>query len=99
MGRNVEDANTYRIGHPLAQRVLERCIVLETPFRGTSLRLNKEWQTSLILEPHVGESGWLVCARFTVQSFEAEDRILFAGVRDDGDRSSRCLQAALRPVC
>lgn len=25
MGKRVEDANTYRIGHPLAQRILDRC--------------------------------------------------------------------------
>ena len=29
MGSNVEDANTYRVGHPLAQRVLEQCLALE----------------------------------------------------------------------
>ena len=31
MGRNVEDANTYHIGHALAQRVLEQCCSLDTP--------------------------------------------------------------------
>ena len=40
---------------------------------------------SAILEPHVGQSGWLVCTKFSVESFEAEDHILFAGVRDDGE--------------
>jgi superfamily II DNA or RNA helicase len=85
MGRNVEDANTYRIGHPLAQRVLEQCIALDTPSVELRFDLTKSGKHLSILEPHIGESGWLMCAKFTVQSFEAEDRILFAGVRDHGD--------------
>lgn len=31
MGKGVEDANTYRVGHPLAQRVLERGKALIPP--------------------------------------------------------------------
>jgi len=31
MGKSVEDVNTYRVGHPLAQRILEHCLELPTP--------------------------------------------------------------------
>jgi hypothetical protein len=31
MGKEVEDANVYRVGHPLAQKVLERAMATETP--------------------------------------------------------------------
>ena len=37
-----------------------------------------------ILEPHQGQAGWIICAKLSIESFEAEDRILLAGVRDDG---------------
>ncbi len=84
MGRNVEDANTYRIGHPLAQRVLVRCLALETPPAELSFRLSTSGKRMAILESHVGHAGWLLCSKFSVESFEAEDHILFAGVRDDG---------------
>ena len=84
MGRNVEDANTYRIGHPLAQRVLDRCLALETPPAEMNFRLSTSGRRMAILEPHVGHAGWLLCSKFSVESFEAEDHILFAGVRDDG---------------
>ena len=30
-GKNVEDANLYRIGHALAQRIIEKCKDLATP--------------------------------------------------------------------
>jgi superfamily II DNA or RNA helicase len=85
MGRNVEDANTYRVGHPLAQRVLEKCQALETPPAELRFNLSKSGKRIAILEPHAGQSGWLVCAKFSINAFEAEDHILFAGVRDDGE--------------
>ncbi len=84
MGRDVEDANTYRIGHPLAQRVLERCLALETPPAELQFNLSRSGKRIAVLEPHTGQSGWLLCAKFSVESFETEDHILFAGIRDDG---------------
>ena len=84
MGRNVEDANTYRIGHPLAQRVLDKCLRLDTPSVELRFDLSKSGKRLSILEPHLGQSGWLLCSKFAVESFEAEEHILFAGVRDDG---------------
>ena len=84
MGRNVEDANTYRIGHPLAQRVLDMCLHLDTPSVELRFDLSKSGKRLSILEPHLGQSGWLLCCKFAVESFEAEEHILFAGVRDDG---------------
>ena len=84
MGRNVEDANIYRIGHPLARRVLEQCCSLDTPPVELRFSLDGSGKRIAILEPHVGHSGWLVCAKLSVDSFEAEDHLLLAGVRDDG---------------
>jgi len=37
-----------------------------------------------VLEAHTGQSGWLLCTKFSVEAFEVEDHILFAGIRDDG---------------
>lgn len=84
MGRNVEDANTYRIGHPLAQRVLDQCLHLDTPSVELRFDLSNSGKRLSILEPHIGQSGWLLCCKFAVESFEAEEHVLFAGVRDDG---------------
>ncbi len=85
MGRNVEDANTYRVGHPLAQRVLEQCLALETPPVELRFNLSESGKRLAVLEPHTGQSGWLLCTKFSVEAFEVEDHILFAGVRDDGE--------------
>lgn len=84
MGKQVEDANTYRVGHPLAQRVLDRCRALATPPVELRFELNRNAKKIAILEAHRGHSGWLLCSRLSIESFEAEDHILLAGVRDDG---------------
>ena len=84
MGRSGEDANTYRVGHPLAQRVLGKCLHLDTPAAELHFNLSKSGKRLSALEPHIGQSGWLVCSKFTVDSFESEEHILFAGVQDDG---------------
>jgi len=85
MGRNVEDANTYRVGHPLAQHVLEQCLALETPPAELRFNLSQSGKRLAVLEPQTGQSGWLLCTKFSVEAFEVEDHILFAGVRDDGE--------------
>jgi superfamily II DNA or RNA helicase len=84
MGKRTEDANTYRAGHPLAQRVL--ALGRELPATPTEVAFH--YRTSgrkiAVLEPLVGASGWLSCVHLTVQGMEAEDALLLAGLADDG---------------
>jgi hypothetical protein len=84
MGKNVEDANTYRVGHPLAQQVLQSCCVLPTPKVELSFRLSGSGKRIAVLESLPSRSGWLTCSRFTLNGFETEDHILLSGIQDDG---------------
>ncbi len=84
MGRNVEDANTYRLGHPLAQQVIEKCLHLDTPAVDLLFDLTNSGKRISVLQPYVGQSGWLRCCKFAVESFEAEEHVLLTGVCDDG---------------
>jgi ERCC4-related helicase len=84
LGKRVEDANTYRIGHPLAQRILASCKALPSEpgevlfdYSGSNRRI-----TSLAVLR--GKAGWLTCVRVGITAFETEDHLLFAGVTDDG---------------
>jgi hypothetical protein len=84
MGKGVEDANTYRVGHPLAQRILDRARTLrlssvEVTFDYTGSRKN-----IAVLEPLRQQRGWLVCVRLTINALEAEDLLLLAGLDDNG---------------
>jgi superfamily II DNA or RNA helicase len=84
MGKNVEDANIYRVGHPLAQQVLRVCCDLPTPKVDLRFDLKNSGKHIAILESLSARSGWLACARFTLGGFETEDHILLAGVLDNG---------------
>lgn len=84
LGKKAEDSNTYRVGHPLAQKLIAQCKAkpLETAhivfrYTGTGKKIS-------VLDNLVGKTGWLVCRQQTIQSFETEDHILLAAVTADG---------------
>lgn len=84
MGKAVEDANTYRVGHPLAQRVLERGKALELPPVEVTFEYSGSGKNIAILEPLRGKGGWLVCTRLTLSALETEDQLILAGLTDEG---------------
>lgn len=84
MGRHVEDGHVFRIGHPLAQRIITDAANMELPraeisfnYSGSSLKVS-------ILEPLIGKSGYLSLSRLSVESFEEEDHLIFSAITDDG---------------
>jgi ERCC4-related helicase len=84
MGRNVADANTYRIGHPLAQRLIEQARGLDTPPAVLRFDYSGSGKNIAVLTPLVGQSGWLVCQRLSVEAVESEDELLWVGFTDAG---------------
>ncbi|MGE5553929.1 MAG: SNF2-related protein [Betaproteobacteria bacterium] len=84
MAKGVEDANTYRVGHPLAQHVLELGKRLITPPAELVFDYTGSGKNIAILEPILGRDGWLACTRLSMSALETEDRLVFAGITDDG---------------
>lgn len=84
MGRNGEDANTYRIGHPLARRIIEQCKNFENNNLEVTFNLSGHIPRIASLERFAGKSGTLVCRLFTIESMETEDHIIMAGFTGDG---------------
>jgi ERCC4-related helicase len=84
VGRNVEDANRYRVGHPLAQRIIEQCKALTTEPTELVFQYSSSGKNISILDSLVGRSGWLAASAMTVTAFETEDHVLLAGCTDDG---------------
>ncbi|SKA85692.1 Helicase conserved C-terminal domain-containing protein [Prosthecobacter debontii] len=82
-GKNVEDANLYRVGHPLAQRIIESCQKLETP--DAEVVFSASGRNIAALDALKGKSGWLSACVLTVSAFETEDHLLLAGRTDDGE--------------
>jgi len=84
MGKRVEDANTYRVGHPLAQRILEHCKDLDTPPVEVCFDYSGSGKRIALLDGLVGRQGWLMCSRLTIRTFDTEDHLLFAATQENG---------------
>jgi ERCC4-related helicase len=84
MGRAVDDANTYRLGHPLAQRILAGAMSASTPDCEATFDLTSSGRNVAILQPLVGKSGWLCVEQLTVSAIDAEDEIVYTAHVDDG---------------
>ena len=85
MGKKVEDANTYRVGHPLAQRLLAQAKALAVQSGDVIFRYPESGKNITILEPLKGKSGWLMCMHGTLTALETEDHLILAGVTDSGE--------------
>lgn len=85
LGKRVEDANTYRIGHPLAQRILSLCKELPTETKEIRFNYQSSGKRIAVVESLVGKGGWMLCSRATLTAFETEDHLLFGGLTDGGD--------------
>ncbi|MGV8027086.1 MAG: SNF2-related protein [Anaerolineaceae bacterium] len=84
MGAQVNGANTYRVGHPLAQRILDQAKKLLTLCTEVIFDYTTSGKHIAALESLVGKSGWINCARFSVTALETEDHLLLVGFTEDG---------------
>ena len=80
-----EDVNLYRVGHPLAQRVLADA--KEKTLSGAEVVFHHRDSGKPIaaLDSLAGQSGWLTGAWLRVNALEAEDHILLSGLTDTGE--------------
>lgn len=85
VGKDVSDANTYRIGHPLAQRVIEAAFKLTPEPSEVTFDYSGTRKNISIVGDLVGKSGYLLCAKLTMTALETEDKLVMVGVTDDGE--------------
>lgn len=85
LGKNVEDANTYRVGHPLAQRLLAQAKALAVSPAEVIFDYTTGGRNIAILASLIGNAGWLTCSRLSVQSLDTEEHLILAGVADSGE--------------
>ncbi len=100
IGKNIDDANTYRIGHPLAQHIIKKC--KEYPSENSELVFNYSSSSKKIsiLEPLLSHSGWLTLSMLTISSFEVEDHLILSAVTNDGAEleSEQCIRLFSLPA-
>ncbi|MCB9192188.1 MAG: DEAD/DEAH box helicase family protein [Flavobacteriales bacterium] len=79
-----DDTNIYRVGHPLAQRIIAGCKQQKLNPCELTFQVTGATPKVSILETLVGKSGWLQVSCLTIASFETEEHLLFSGVLEDG---------------
>jgi superfamily II DNA or RNA helicase len=86
LGREVADANLYRVGHPIARKVIEKAVALDTPAVHVDFDYAGSGKNIAILQPLLAHSGYLVLAKLTLEALEqAEDHLVFAACTDAGE--------------
>jgi superfamily II DNA or RNA helicase len=84
VGKSVPEANTYRIGHPLAKCVIAKAIASNLPAANIVFDYAGARRNISVLQRLVGSSGYLCCSKVTFTALETEDRLILAGMTDDG---------------
>lgn len=80
-----ENANLYRVGHPLAHKVIDKCKHAKLPLQELIFDYSGSGKIITILDSLKGKSGWLQAQQLSLSSFEEEDHVLFAALDDDGN--------------
>ena len=83
--RRTGEAHLYRLNHPLAEAMLERAKGRDLPAAEIQLAYSDHEGKITLLEPLVGQSGWLTLSLFSVESLDqAEDHLIIVATTDDG---------------
>ena len=84
LGKPNTEAHVYRMGHPLAQTVLEKAKEKELPNASLTFDLTGYVGNVSILDVLKGKQGWLSALAVSVDSFESSDYVIAFGQTDDG---------------
>lgn len=83
--RRTGEAHTYRSNHPLAEALLVRAKARDLPVQEVQFCYADYDGRISVLKEHLGKSGWLTAACFTVEALDqTEDHLLLAAVTEDG---------------
>lgn len=89
IGRAIDDSNVYRIGHPLAQRIIEECKKQELP----SVELTFDYTNTIkkisTLVPYVGQSGYMLGRVLSVTSFDVEEFVQLSAITQSSNVLSK----------
>lgn len=84
LGSDEGDVNLYRVGHPLAQRIIEECKALAPQSAHLEFEFSNSGRQIAILAPLVGKRGLLKVVKYTFDSFEPRDEVVVVGLTESG---------------
>jgi ERCC4-related helicase len=74
----------YRIGHPLAEKLIERAKTRHLPVNEVVFQYDSRDKKVSLIESLRGKSGWLKLSVLCVEALEKEEHLIFAGSTDEG---------------
>jgi superfamily II DNA or RNA helicase len=77
-------AHHYRLGHPLAEHLIQQAKSRELPVREVGFRYSNYAKKISVLEDLRGKSGWLSASLLRVEALEAEEHLLLAAALAGG---------------
>lgn len=83
--KNGIEEHHYRLGHPLAERLLAQAKARALPPREVTFRYSQHGSKISLVEKLKGRSGWLCLSLLSIEALEREEHLIFAGVTDDGE--------------
>ena len=83
--RRTGEAHLYRLSHPLAETLLTRAKGRSLPPAEIRFDYGRHQGIISVLEPLVGQSGWLSVMRLSIESLDqGEDHLIVSAVTDSG---------------
>lgn len=83
--RRSGEAHFFRVTHPLGEAIVRRARARDLPVVELTFDYTLHDGRITVLEPLMGQSGWIRAIQLTVASLEqSEDHILLTGITDDG---------------
>ena len=74
----------YRQGHPLATALIESALGRNLATSRLAFDYAAYGSVIRLLEPLIGQSGWLQCSKLSIQSLDVEEFLMLAGRTDSG---------------
>lgn len=79
-----DDTNIYRIGHKLAQNILNKCKQIPVATKEVVFDYTNTPTKITVLEELIGQTGWMQVKILSISSFEKEEYILLSAFSDEG---------------
>jgi ERCC4-related helicase len=84
LGKAGLDGHRYRLGHPLAQYLLDEAANRKLPRRHLVFDYGRWEASAAALKPFIGATGTLSARLLCVTGVDAQDHIVLAAITDDG---------------
>ncbi len=80
-----QHCHIYRMNHPLGEHVIDEAKKLALSPDEINFDYESHNAKVSLVEQLVGDSGWLVLNKLSIDSFQREEHLLFTAVKDNGD--------------